>query len=45
MVSKQGEERMLITRETDYALRILRTLSAGGYFTTGELAGRDRLNL
>lgn len=34
---------MLITRETDYALRILRTLSAGGYFTTGELAGREIL--
>jgi len=34
---------MLITRETDYALRILRTLSAGGHFTAGELAEREIL--
>lgn len=31
---------MLITKETDYALRILRTLSAGGCFTTAEIAER-----
>ena len=28
---------MLITRETDYALRILRTLSDGKSYTAGEL--------
>lgn len=34
---------MLITRETDYALRILRALSEGGCFTVGELAERESL--
>lgn len=34
---------MLITRETDYALRILRTLSGGESCTAGELAERERL--
>lgn len=34
---------MLITRETDYALRILRRLSQGGTFTVGELADKDFL--
>lgn len=34
---------MLITKETDYALRILRTLSAGGCYTTAELAEREKL--
>jgi len=32
---------MLITKETDYALRILRTLSAGGSFTVGEISVRE----
>ena len=34
---------MLITRETDYALRILRTLSDGKSYTAGELAERESL--
>ena len=34
---------MFMTRETDYALRILRTLSCGGSFTAGELAMREVL--
>lgn len=34
---------MLITKETDYALRILRTLSAGGCFTTAEIAEREEV--
>ena len=34
---------MLITRETDYALRILRSLSGGMCFTVGELAEREAL--
>lgn len=34
---------MLITRETDYALRILRTLSDGKSYTVGELAERESL--
>lgn len=34
---------MLITRETDYALRILRSLSGGESFTVGELAEREAL--
>ena len=34
---------MLITRETDYALRILRSLSVGECFTVGELAEREEL--
>lgn len=34
---------MFITRETDYALRILRTLSEGELFTAGDLAERESL--
>lgn len=34
---------MLITRETDYALRILRTLSSGDAFTASDLAERESL--
>lgn len=34
---------MLITRETDYALRILRTLSLGRNYTAGELAEEEDL--
>lgn len=34
---------MLITRETDYALRILRTLLSGESYTVGELAERESL--
>jgi len=34
---------LLITRETDYALRILRTLSTGELFTAGDLAERESL--
>lgn len=34
---------MLITRETDYALRILRSLSDGRHYTAGELAQREIL--
>ena len=34
---------MLITRETDYALRILRTLALGETRTVGELAEREVL--
>ena len=34
---------MLITRETDYALRILRTLSDGKSYTAGELAEREKM--
>ncbi len=34
---------MLITKETDYALRILRTLSEGGCHTVGALAAREAL--
>lgn len=34
---------MLITRETDYALRILRTLSLGRNYTAGELATEEDL--
>lgn len=34
---------MLITRETDYALRILRTLSIGDAFTASDLAERESL--
>lgn len=34
---------MLITRETDYALRILRSLSGGGSFTVGVMAEREAL--
>ena len=34
---------MLITRETDYALRIMRSLSCGESFTVGELAQRETL--
>ena len=33
---------MLITRETDYALRILRILSRGEYYTVGEMADREK---
>lgn len=32
---------MIITRETDYALRILSALSQGGVITTGELCERE----
>lgn len=32
---------MIITRETDYALRILSALSQGGIITTGELCVRE----
>lgn len=32
---------MLITRETDYALRILRILSLGEHHTVGEMADRE----
>jgi len=32
---------MLITKETDYALRILRTLSTGGCFPVGEISERE----
>lgn len=34
---------MLITRETDYALRILRTLSEGACCTVGYLSEREKL--
>ena len=34
---------MLITKETDYALRILRSLSEGGSFTVGELTEKEQL--
>lgn len=34
---------MLITKETDYALRILRTLSKGESFTAGDLAEIESL--
>ncbi|MEA5082734.1 MAG: Rrf2 family transcriptional regulator [Lachnospiraceae bacterium] len=34
---------MLITKETDYALRILRTLSSGDAFTASDLAERESL--
>lgn len=34
---------MLITRETDYALRILRALSSGKYLTVGELSEQESL--
>ena len=34
---------MLITNETDYALRILRTLSSGESFTAGDLAEIESL--
>ena len=34
---------MLITKETDYALRILRSLSEGGSFTVGELTIKEQL--
>lgn len=34
---------MLITRETDYALRILRTLSQGGCITVGRLSEEEML--
>lgn len=34
---------MLITKETDYALRILRSLSDGGSFTVGELTEKEQL--
>lgn len=34
---------MLITKETDYALRILRTLSTGGCFTTAEISEREEI--
>lgn len=34
---------MLITRETDYALRILRTLSEGESFTAGDLVEKESL--
>lgn len=34
---------MLITRETDYALRILRTLLSGESHTAGEIAERESL--
>lgn len=33
---------MLITRETDYALRILRILSCGEYHTVGDMADREK---
>lgn len=34
---------MLITRATDYGLRILRTLSSGDFITVGELAKQEEL--
>ena len=34
---------MIITRETDYALRILRALAEGERMTAGELAQRDQV--
>lgn len=34
---------MLITRETDYALRILRALSQGACLTVGEIAEKESL--
>ena len=36
---------MLITRETDYALRILRSLAQGSCLTVGELAEKETLPL
>ena len=35
--------RMLITRESDYALRILRALAEGEQVTVGEICQRERL--
>jgi Rrf2 family protein len=34
---------MLITRETDYALRILRAISSGAHFTVGEICQKELL--
>ena len=34
---------MLITRETDYALRILRALAPGSCLTVGEIAEKESL--
>ena len=34
---------MLITREADYALRVLRTISGGGHFTVGEICKMEIL--
>jgi Rrf2 family protein len=34
---------MLITREADYALRVLRAVSGGGHVTVGEICRREML--
>lgn len=34
---------MLITKETDYALRILRTLSTGGCYTAADISEREEV--
>lgn len=39
----RGERTLLITRETDYALRILRGLSGGELMTAGALSQREQV--
>ena len=41
--SGKGGVPLLITRETDYALRILRALSQGVCLTVGEIAEKESL--
>lgn len=40
---RTGGTKLLITRETDYALRVLRALADGGQITTREICERESL--